>query len=478
MDVSQIAKSTQEQATASWINQLNQLRLDRLIARLASQDINLENALNELNNLKLSILEKVVEKNRGGEKGMHGFIAERAHVAIENARKLIIGAKPEYLLIDDNGVVDYLRGGEAIQQKFRQLNLGFNAILAHCKKYPDYVPSGGIYQIPKDYYEKFISLVNLTPEEAGKLPGKDYTLWKNIQQVIEETGIDPSKIEPAVIDYAESQRNAYEKTIDKEEASVKNEDKSQRDQAHQESKPTLQEGLKATAAAAAIEGGMSFCLGVAKKLKSGKKLNEFTEEDWKELGIDSAKGTGKGAIRGASIYGLTNFTATPAAVASALVTASFGICAQANLLRQGKISNEDFIINSEVVCLDVTVSAVASVIGQVAIPVPILGAVVGNVVGMFMYGIAKDNLSKREQQLIAGYKSDIDALNAKLDEQYKALLELLKQEFAKFQSVAALAFDLDVNIAFAGSVELAQFVGVKDDQILKNKDNIDAFFVN
>jgi hypothetical protein len=93
-----------------------------------------------------------------------------------------------------------------------------------------------------------------------------------------------------------------------------------------------------------------------------------------------------------------------------------------------------------------------------------------------MYGIAKDSLSKQEQQLICNFNDSIALLNSKLDEQYKALIELLKSEFAKFQSVVALAFDLDVNKAFEGSVELAQYVGCIDERILKNKDEVDNYF--
>ena len=48
----QAIKSTQEQAIAAWITYLNQVRLDQFIERLAQQDINLENALKELAELK------------------------------------------------------------------------------------------------------------------------------------------------------------------------------------------------------------------------------------------------------------------------------------------------------------------------------------------------------------------------------------------------------------------------------------------
>jgi hypothetical protein len=39
----------------------------------------------------------------------------------------------------------------------------------------------------------------------------------------------------------------------------------------------------------------------------------------------------------------------------------------------------------------------------VLIPVPVLGAVVGNTVGTMMYQIAKNNLSSREQKIFEEY---------------------------------------------------------------------------
>ncbi|MDR1194161.1 MAG: hypothetical protein LBK98_08385 [Peptococcaceae bacterium] len=264
----------------------------------------------------------------------------------------------------------------------------------------------------------------------------------------------------------------------KEETGVKDRDQKSRYDAYQRGKPSLEEGVWAASVGAAAEGGMGFCLGVAKKLNSGKKLNEFTEQDLKDIGIDTAKGTAKGAIRGASVYGLTNFTATPAAVASSFVTAVFGVAGQALSLRQGKISNEDFIVNSEVVCLDVTVSAIASVMGQALIPVPVLGALMGNAVGMFMYEIGKNNLSEREQALIAQYNDSVQKLNGKLNARHMELIETLRRELAKFKSLVDFAFDLNVNIAFAGSAMLALYAGCPDEKILKDKEAIDAFFLN
>ena len=39
MNPEQILKSSQEQAVAAWVDRLNQIRLDKLLEKLASQDI-------------------------------------------------------------------------------------------------------------------------------------------------------------------------------------------------------------------------------------------------------------------------------------------------------------------------------------------------------------------------------------------------------------------------------------------------------
>lgn len=208
-----------------------------------------------------------------------------------------------------------------------------------------------------------------------------------------------------------------------------------------------------------------------------KKFSEFTADDWKEIGVDTGKGTVKGGIRGGSIYVLTNFTATPANVASAYVTAAFGIASQVKALEEGKVSQEDFVINCETVCLDVTVSAIASVAGQVLIPIPVLGAVIGNVAGEFVYELCKKQGALQSQKIIEGYNAEMAQLNQQLDIQLLKVVLEIQKALERFKDLEKLAFDEDVNIAFEGAVELAVEVGVSSDKILKTKDDIDNFFL-
>jgi len=116
--------------------------------------------------------------------------------------------------------------------------------------------------------------------------------------------------------------------------------------------------------------------------------------------------------------------------------------------------------------------------GQVLIPVPVLGAIIGNAAGMYMYGIAKDYLDKKEKKIIAEYVSSIEALNAELNESSNEYIEMMNRKFAKFESVVELAFDLDVNVSFAKSITLARSIGVSEEKVLLDKNAIDAYFIN
>ena len=180
-----IVKGTQEQAVASWINYINQMRLNELLKGLSQQDINLDNALREIGELKESV-SRLLQTNRGGTTGIHGFIAERMQVYFQNARNLADGAGRGYSLIDDNGPVDFIGHGIDYQQKFVGKHLSLDAVKGHLDKYPDYIKNGGKYQIPKDYYERFKYLFELPEKEGRKLAGEDYGLWKYVHEFFRE----------------------------------------------------------------------------------------------------------------------------------------------------------------------------------------------------------------------------------------------------------------------------------------------------
>lgn len=488
MKPEKIIKSTQEQAVAAWIRFLNQCRLDTLLSTLATKGINLKNALTILQASKIDIA-ALIASNRGGATGLHGFIAEPAEVGVRNARAIIEGLNDLCIWVNDNGPVDVYIGNTPYQLKFVQDLLGLGSspqsgIYNHITDYPFFKVQGGKYLIPKDFHEAMVALRNMPKDVAVKLskapPDNQryltYSTWNKVNDFFENTGLSTEDIEPSVFNYADVQKNKISQTLDREERSIYARDQQLRKEAFEASQPTLAEGFHVAGTSAAIEGSVSFILAVTEKLRAGKSLSQFTAEDWKEVGLDTGVGTLKGGIRGGSIYTLTNFTATPAPIASALVTAVFGLMGQAAQLEQGNIDAEEFIVGAQAVCLEAGVSAVSSLLGQAVIPVPVLGAVIGNAVGMIAYSITTDYLGKEEQAAIANYIARMDELNTQLEERYQHLLAQLRAEFERFKSLLDFAFDLDVNVAFYGSITLADRVGVPGETILHTADDVTRYF--
>ncbi|WP_270476063.1 hypothetical protein [Coprococcus sp. AF51-11b1] len=486
IEAKKMIKSGQEQAVASWINYLNQVRLDRLMEALQKEELNLNEAMSTIGETLKTISRDIVNngKGRGGQYGMHGFIAEVAECGIGNAREQIEGKAPIYEWINDNGPEDLRRGATLIQQKFVNGggHLSLQAIRMHLNAYPDFLDNGGVYQIPEEHYEKIKWLLSISEKEANKMSTStgDFSLkqWREVHEFFKNGDIPLDKVEPSKLKYSEVQKGTYEQTFSKEKDSLRKRNQERKEQAYNKSKSTLSEGAKATAAVAAIEGAMALCLGIAEKRKSGKKFNAFDEEDWKEIAATTGKGTLKGSIRGASIYTLTNFTATPAAVASAMVTAIFGIAEQAYQLKQGNVNEQRFIENTEMLCLDASVSALSSFAGQILIPVPVLGAVIGNTVGTMMYQIAKDNLSAREQKIFEEYAEAVRQLDVSLQDQYQEFVDEIGKDTKLFMELLNRAFAPDIRVAFEGSIDLAKSCGVPVDEILDSKEKIASYFMD
>lgn len=476
-------KSNQEQAVASWVNYLNQLRIDDLLSSFRQQDENLLNALTSIEEAIRKIDLEVVTANRGGQDGMHGFIAEIAEVGVSNARQQILGHEPVHQWVNNNGPVDLLRSGVEIQQKFVAAGFSLGALTEHLQRYPDFVQNGGKYQIPADHFEVIKKLYSMPPEESGKLlsrsgAGPSFKDWQRIDAFFQEGSIGFEALEPSTLKYHEVQRGAYESTMAAEETSLLSTDQSFRDNAYQESLPNLQEGATATIAAAVIEGGTAFVLAVVAKRREGKRLKEFSEQDWLDIAGETGFSFVKGGVRGLSIYALTNFTATSAAVASSIVTAAFGIAEQANKLRCGEIDQLEFIENAELVALEAAVSALSSFAGQALIPVPVLGAVIGNTVGTLMYKAVASSLSKQEAELIERYLGEQRVLDEQLTAEYQELIEKLDQGMSGYLGLLERAFSPDVEAALFGSVELARGVGVASDEILDSEEKVIAYFLD
>jgi len=118
------------------------------------------------------------------------------------------------------------------------------------------------------------------------------------------------------------------------------------------------------------------------------------------------------------------------------------------------------------------VSALSSLIGQTIIPLPVLGAVIGNITGEFVYNICKKVSNDAEAELIAEHNRNINILDNKLQEETEKILDNIRNSAKKFINIEAMVFDEELNSNFCKSIERANFIGVPQEKILKTLDDI------
>lgn len=352
-----------------------------------------DDATAEIEKLRVDII-KLIDSNRGGIKGVHGFIGERVQVVFCNARAIIQGENPLYRLVDDNGMTDYLRGDVLIQQKacISDKALGLTHILDHANKYPAFLDQKGVYQIPKDFYEIYTRFIKMPKEVAGKLLKEDYRMWSRVQSF--HDAAPDIRVEPMVVTYNEIQAGSVIDTIKCETESIEKLCHEQEVLAKSASQPTWLEGIKITATSAAIEGLADGGLSLVEHTLQGKRIRDFDNTDWSEIGIDAAKGVGKGVIRGAATYFATNLLNVPAPIITSSVTAAFRVRKEVKSLNVGVITKQQFGYSVSEVVADAAVSAISAEAGKRLIRIPILGPLVGNAVGMFIWGMGKKVIRK------------------------------------------------------------------------------------
>ena len=474
-------KRTQEQATASWIGYLYSIRMQRVKEAFSKQDFNLAEAMNELNDLKLFVAN--VNHILGNPSTKHGEVAEHCQVNIANARSLVRGLVPEYSFdnVGRTAPEDYFKNGLFKQLKFYNGEKGtLKAIEKHFNTYPDFLKNGGSYDIPRDQYDRLKRLKNFYESEQRSLLSKeDMSIVRALLKMQEKTGIDFDKdIHRSIVGYKEVQLNVVNKTIEQEEHSILETDSKQREDIYHAHKPNNKEMLDISTKAALFEGGISFAMAYIRKRKEGKTIDQFSSDDWKDLGIEFGKGSIKGSIRGGSVYLLTNYTATPACVASAYATAAFGICESLSQYRDGKIDFDSFIVNSETLSMEVSISALSSLAGQMLIPVPVLGSIIGSISGELIYGICKEICNKQEMQIIQMHREHLRKAREQYEEDYSEYIKVLNENLSMFKTIEELAFDEDVNMACINSIKLAQSVGVSEEKILKSEEDLERFLLD
>lgn len=468
-------------------SQLDQVVKDALAAE-KQQNANLEKALGHMMKMRQFLSDP--ERILGSQQTKHGEVAEHLEVNVRNAWSAIKG-NGEVATFEGVGRTapeDFILNGVKYQSKFiNGTNNTLKHVLNHFETYQD---DSMNYSIPKDQYHVIEAV------RAGVRPAdlSDKSV-RAILRKVEEIEVETSRsfddiVRPSVSNYDEVQLgrvggtvSGYQDELVDENQRIKEEIRSE---AREKAKaiegkrgPSVKEGAKAAGAAATIAASLSVITTIYRKVKDGRLIQDFDKEDWKEVGMEGVKAGAKGGVTAGTIYALTNLTSLSAPFAGAIASGMIGLSSLMADVSKDRITMDEFVTQGQILCIEAGIAATGGAIGQMLIPIPVLGSIIGTVTANFIWSFAKGRLGAKEQELKAKLDAYIASILAQIDQAYLDIIARIDATYQRFDSLIEAAFDVDANAAVlaAASVDLAVELGVDKSKILREDVDLEAFFL-
>lgn len=465
--------SVQDQVQSAFINDINIRRAASELKNLNMQDFSFNEASKHIDAIRDFIGSP--EKILGNPNTKHGEIAEQVEVGVRNARDVLEGkfAKATFDNVGRLAPEDYVIDGMAVQSKFiNGTNNGLSHVMTHMEKYSQFGRDGSYYHIPKDQYE-IIDNIRQGKDIEGLSARSVQAIKDKIAEIEAKSGQPFDKvIRPGISDYAEVQQGKITQSLDKHQESLEKRNEEIKGNIRKDHQASLNEGLKAAGTAAAVGAAISLGSTLYSKYKAENKniLNgDFDNDDWKDLGLSALKGGSVGAITGASVYALTNCAGLSAPLAGAFVTATKGVNQLAQDYYNNLITFDEFQVNSIYLCVDSAGVGLATVAGQMLIPIPVVGSVIGSLAGKIVCKV----LFEEDKKLAQKMEESMSKVISKADHAYEVVVKKINDEFDKISSLRELAFDVNSNVSIVeSSIALARAYKVSEHKILKNEDDL------
>ena len=256
---------------------------------------------------------------------------------------------------------------------------------------------------------------------------------------------------------------------------------------------TVQRGLIALAESGDSEQftllkiGTVFQIFLVDVLASGKKAEELTADDWQNIADKVAKYAvlEDGQTYSEFVFGLyADYIDLSEKVlkvwgvseerAAAVKEIADQIRNNTCLLQQGEITEVRYVeenlwlsLEAMIKCLSLYVTPlIGPEYTQLLQSVTQLG---------FEYG--RYMLYAREQAILQEYLDNQRILDERLQAEYEAYLDEVNKNAARFQGLIDAAFAPGLRESLAESIALAKAYGVKEEELLKSEEEIDAFFM-
>jgi len=351
------------------------------------------------------------ENKESNIKQQAGFAAEEKYVAKENAKRVLKGKKSKVVRSDDVGKVNDVlfdhfeidASGNIIEGSGEQMKfIGRNGKecyrLLKNKKFEKYFEVDAKITIPSDYYSEAIA-------EAEKEISK---LEKQLEVVKKE---NPST----------STVDAIQKKLDKARkirSSLKDSGITSKEAVYARTHPKMstakdigklahESGLEQAKTGAVISGSISIIKNLVCVIKGEKDPKKAAVDIVKDVGEGTISGYAtafsgsviKGTMQNSSSAFMRSLSKTN--IASTAVVTIKDIGENCRLLIKGEISGLEFLENLGKNGTNQLSGAMFAAIGQASIPIPVVGAIVGSLIGYFLsnqtYSLLVDSLKQEKR---------------------------------------------------------------------------------
>ena len=169
---------------------------------------------------------------------------------------------------------------------------------------------------------------------------------------------------------------------------------------YERSPVSASEAIKAAKCSATVEGlicgSVSFFLHLARR----KRLKHFNPKDWQEVSRDTLVGVGRGAYRGVAIFLISSYTTLSVPLAGLVASVAMSIAEAAAEYSEGLVPGSVCVGRMIVGCLASAVYSVFAKVGELIIPLPYVGPILGGAIGIGVCRLLRESVTKMlEQQL-------------------------------------------------------------------------------
>jgi hypothetical protein len=147
---------------------------------------------------------------------------------------------------------------------------------------------------------------------------------------------------------------------------------------------------------------------------------------------------------------------------------------------KGEITADEFSEQGQSLCFDSGAVLLGATIGQVLIPIPIIGTLIGTFATQSLLSLSRKHLGEETERIRAILEADFKNSMLTATRAHQEIVTQILSEYSLLGGLTSMAFSFERNslFRFDSSVKLALVHGVQEQEILKNTQDVDNYMLS